>query len=83
MALEKELEFYKEHLNEWLAHYEGKFAVIKGTELIGTFTKMEEAYGEGVKRFGSEAFLIKRVAKDEPTEEIPAYFLGLSNARIF
>ncbi len=83
MPLEQELEFYDRHREEWLAHYEGKFALIKGETLIGTFTKQEEAYEEGVKRFGRAAFLIQRVVKDEPPEQIPALFLGLLNARIY
>jgi hypothetical protein len=82
VALEKELEYFRQHKNEWLVHYEGKFALVKGEELIGTFTKPEEAYEEGIKRFGREAFLIKPVLKDEPAEQIPAFFLGLSNARL-
>ncbi|MGD0697782.1 MAG: hypothetical protein ABSB82_23450 [Terriglobia bacterium] len=82
MPLEKEVEYFRQHKDEWLLHHEGKYALVRGEELIGTFTKEEEAYEEGVKHFGAGPFLIKPILKVEPPEQIPAFFLGLSNARL-
>lgn len=82
MPLEREIAFFNSHLGEWIQYYEGQYALVKGETLIGTFTKQEEAYEEGLKHFGEEPFLIRQVLKDVPPEQMPAFFLGLSNARI-
>jgi len=82
MPFEKELKYFRQHKEEWLLHHEGKYALVKGQDLIGTFTKEEEAYEEGVKRFGAGPFLIKPILKQESPEQIPAFSLGLSNARL-
>lgn len=70
-------------LNKELAHFEkvkaklletqrGKYALIKGEELIGTFTTMEEAYREGIRSFGKEPFLIRPVVEAQEYQRIPA-----------
>lgn len=80
MALEQELKYFESNKAELLKHHEGKFALIKGDKLINTYTKEEEAYEEGVKRFGTEPFLIKRVSKEDPPEKIPALMMGALRA---
>lgn len=82
MELEKELKHFKSIKDELLKHHEGKFALIKGDTLIDTFTKMEEAYETGVKKFGTEPFLIKRITKEEPPESIPSLMTGAIGAHI-
>lgn len=81
MELEKELAYFKKHKKELLENYEGQFVLIRGKELVGSFTTEQEAYEEGVKRFGNEAFLIKEVtAGEEETAYFPALTLGLVHA---
>ena len=82
MVLEKELKYFESTKEELLKHHKEKFALIKDETLVGTFTKMEEAYEEGVKRFGNELFLIKRIIDKEPPESIPALMTGAISARI-
>ena len=60
MALEKELETYKKKLPE-LKQDEGKFVLIKGEEVIDTFTSYEDAIKEAYKRFKLEPFLVKQI----------------------
>jgi hypothetical protein len=48
MALETELRYFGEHKEEWLKHYEGKYALVKGETLVGTFTTFQEAYQRGI-----------------------------------
>ena len=60
MALEKELETYKNKLPE-LKQHEGKFVLIKGEEIIDTFTSYEDAIKEGYQRFKLEPFLVKQI----------------------
>jgi hypothetical protein len=81
MELEKELHYFNERRDEFLAHYEGQHVLIKGDEFAGAFTTEEEAYGAGIDRFGNEPFLIKKVTKEEEMVHLPAYTLGLIYAR--
>ena len=82
MELEKELKHFESIKNELLKHHEGKFALIKGEKFINAFTKMEEAYETGVKNFGTEPFLIKRIVKEDLTESIPSLMTGAISASV-
>ena len=78
--LETERKFYSEHVAEWEKEYPDKFVVIKGTELIGAYTTMEEALVAGAERFGLESYLVRRVGGGEEQITIPALTLGLLHA---
>lgn len=80
MALEIELGFYNEQKAELLKHYEGQFALIKGKELIGTYTTWGEAFNDGVKRLGNVPFLIKQVQEKDEVVQFPALSVGALNA---
>ena len=61
MALEKELETYKTKLPE-LKSEEGKFVLIHGSEVVGTYTSYEDALNEGYSKFGLDTpFLVKQI----------------------
>jgi len=81
MALERELEFYKRMKPEWLQHYKGQFVLVKDEQLLGTFTKFEEAFEAGIKRLGNEPFLIKQVTEEEEVIQFPALAVGMIHAR--
>ncbi len=76
MALEQELEFFYSHKQELLEHHKNQFALIKGNQLIGTFTTWEEAFDAGVKQLGNVPFLIKRVQEEEEVVQFPALVVG-------
>lgn len=76
MALEQELEFFNSHKQELLEHHRNQFALIKGNQLIGTFTTWEEAFDAGVKQLGNVPFLIKRVQEEEEVVQFPALVVG-------
>jgi len=80
-VLQVELAYFERIKPDLLKHHLGQFALIKGEVLVGTFTKREEAYEEGVKRFGNVPMLIKQVVTEEPVQQIPALMHGLLNAR--
>jgi len=82
MALEVELSYFESHKEEWLGHYEGKFALVVGQELLGAFDTREEAYKSGIELRGNIPMLIKQVTKGDPTETVPALSLGLIGARL-
>jgi hypothetical protein len=65
MALEKEIETYKNKLPELKAH-EGKFVLIQGENVVDTFTSYEDALKEGYKQFGIKPFLVKQILAIEP-----------------
>ena len=81
MALETELKYFNDHREKWLVDHKGKYALVKGQELVGTFDTAENAYVEGVRRFGNTAFLVKQILDEEPVVHVPALTLGLLSAR--
>lgn len=70
--LANELAYFNAHRSEWLAHYAGKFALIRGEELVGTFSSFPEAYSAGVDRFGSDQFLVRQIVANDPQQSVPA-----------
>jgi hypothetical protein len=80
MALETEVEFYNSQKNDWLEHYEGKFALIKGKKLLGTYTTWEEAFDAGVQKLGNVPFLIKQVQEKDEVVQFPALAVGAISA---
>jgi hypothetical protein len=75
-----ELAFFEQQRAQLLKDHRGKFALIRGSELIGTFDTDETAYVEGVKRFGRTPFLIRRIEDEDPTAQFPALTYGLLRA---
>lgn len=82
MKLEAELSFFEKAKGELLKNHDGKFALIKGEEFCGAFDTPDNAYSEGVKRFGNVPFLVKRITLREETFRNQAFFLGLLHAGI-
>ena len=60
MALEKELDTYKNKLTE-LASSEGKFVLIHGDQVAGIFDTYADAIKEGYEKFGLDPFLVKQI----------------------
>ncbi len=82
MPLEKELATYTKMKGDLLKTHEGKFALVHGEEFCGAYDTAENAYSEGVKRFGQEPFLVKRITAQEEVYRNAALSLGLIHARI-
>ena len=80
--LEQELKFYEEHRHELLAVNLGQFALIKGGELIGAFSTLQQAYNQGIERFGNIPILIRQILPADPAHKIPAFTQGLLRARL-
>lgn len=62
--LEKELEAYERLLPTLLAQ-EGKFALIIGEELVGTYDSYNDALKEGYERAKLTPFLVKKISSTE------------------
>jgi len=82
IELEEEFEFYQAKKAEWLGKYKDKFVLIKGRELIDVYASFEDAYKEGVKRYGIQPFFIKQVTEIESIEETPSLTLGIIHANL-
>jgi hypothetical protein len=65
MALEKELETYRNKLAE-LAQHEGKYVLIHGDKVEDFFSTYEDAIKAGYQKFKLEPFLVKQVRSTEP-----------------
>jgi len=78
--LEQELTYFADNKAKWVDVYPGKFALVKGQELIGVFDQPEAALAEGARLFGAESFLVRQVTASEEEIYIPALALGLLHA---
>jgi hypothetical protein len=74
--LKTEIETFAKSKNSLLAESKGKFVLIKGQNIVGTFVSYEDALSEGYKQFGNKPFLVKEI---NPVEEIN-YFTRLTIA---
>ena len=73
MTFIRETTYFLKILDDLLAKkHGGKFALIYGESLVGTFTTFDEAYGEGVRKFGDKEFLVKQIIKNPPPENFPS-----------
>jgi hypothetical protein len=72
MALERELETYREKLPELKTH-EGKFVLIHGDDVVDVFSSYEDAIKQGYARFKLEPFLVKRISSIEQVQFISRF----------
>jgi hypothetical protein len=79
-ALATELEFFDQHLDEWLTKHLGRVVLVKGRELVGVFDNEDDALAEGARRFGLTSFPVRRVAPQQVEVQIPALTLGVLRA---
>lgn len=64
-VLAEELDAFHEILPMLMGDAKGKFALIKGRELVGTFETRSDAIKEGYEKFGNVPFLVKQVVELE------------------
>lgn len=82
IELKEELMFFQSKKAEWVGKYKNKFVLIKRKEFIDVFVSFEDAYKEGVRKFGNQPFFIKKVNETEHIEQIPSLTLGIIHADI-
>jgi hypothetical protein len=58
----EELKVFQQNEGELLASHPGKYVLIKGQRIIGTYDKQYDAISEAYTRFGNVPFFIKRIA---------------------
>ena len=77
MALETELNYFESVKANLLDHHEGKYALIIGEKVLGTFDTCERAYKAGVEKRGNVPMFIKHVLRNEPMKTISSAASGL------
>jgi hypothetical protein len=81
-VLDREIRFFRKIKEDLVKTHKGKVALIKNEQLVDTFTTFEEAYRDGIKRFGKEPFFVKPIAQQEEQQQIPALTANLVNANL-
>ena len=71
-SLRVETAFFDSMRAEWLRDHGGKWALVRGRELIGFYPSLQEAYIHGRDRFGTNLFLVRKVAPSDPVERLTA-----------
>ena len=64
--LKRELEYYIAHQDELVAHYNGRYVVIKNAEVIGVYDSEIQAVQETAKHHQLGTFMVQ---KCEPGQE--------------
>lgn len=62
--LEAELNFYRKNKAKLKKLYQGKYVVIKHSDILGTYETHAEAYNETVKEHEVGTFIIKHITAD-------------------
>jgi len=66
--LQTELKVYEEHKAELVQKSNGKYVLIKGTEIIRIFETQQDAIKVGIEKYGNTPFLVKKIELIEPTQ---------------
>jgi hypothetical protein len=75
--LATELKTYTEKLETLLSTHEGKFVIIRGDQVLGTFFSQLDAIAGGYRELGNVPFLVKQVVKVEAPLNFVSNLLGV------
>ncbi len=68
-----ELDTYRRELGRLLSEgEEGRWVLVKGDAVIGTWDTFDEAIEVGCDRFGQTPFLVQQVLTEQPVAQQPA-----------
>lgn len=76
-VLQPELDFFERRRLELFERAPGKYALIKGSELIGIFDTELEAIRVGYHKIGNEAFLVKQILEADVPLTFTSFNLGV------
>ena len=79
-SLREELAVFEAKRADLLLHNEGKFVLVKGSQVIGIYDDQGDAYKEGLSKFGNQPFLIRQITRQDPVQNVPALHFGLIRA---
>lgn len=75
--LREELETYAAHKAELLGTAAGRYVLIRGSELAGTWETEQDAIAEGYRRYGNVPFFVKQIVDVEVPETFVSNLLTL------
>jgi len=75
IPLAHELRVFHHHVQEWREKHLGKFVLIKGSEVIGFYSSLDEAFRAGSAKYGLDEFFIHQIV---PDQQVNVTFLGQS-----
>jgi hypothetical protein len=76
-VLSTELATFAGMKSELLANSRGKYALIRGQELAGTYDTEGDAISEGYRRFGNVPFLVKEIVEVEKAANFISNLIAL------
>jgi hypothetical protein len=76
-ALSAELETYARHKQELMGSASGKFVLIHGAQVVGTYDTEQDAIAEGYRQFGNVPFLVKQVTAVDVVERFTSNLIAL------
>jgi len=79
-TLSEEYAYFNEIRKELINNNEGKYALIKGRNLVGIYDTDMDAYQVGVMQYGNNPFLIVKIFQENEIFWIPTLELGLLDA---
>ncbi len=69
--LAREYAVFESKREELEATFPGKFVLVKGEEVIGTYESLDDALRVAVKRFGRGPYLIEEIGLPVPETVLP------------
>jgi hypothetical protein len=76
-ALSKEIKTYEANLEGLLSSHEGKFVLIHGEKVLGTFDSQMDAITWGYRELGNVPFLVKQVLRVDVPLSFVSNLLGV------
>ena len=76
IELRTELQFFEAHRLELMRDSAGKYALVKGTELLGIYDAELDALRAGFQQLGDEAFLVKHIVEADVPLNFSTFNLG-------
>jgi hypothetical protein len=76
-VLQQEWDFFEQQRLDLLAQAPGKYALVKGSELIGIFDTELEAVRAGYQKIGNEPFLVKHIVEADIPLQFTSFTLGI------
>ena len=76
-SLELEIKTFESNKASLLDSSPGKFVLIKGEEIVGTYDTQKDAIKVGIDKFGNEPFLVKEIQEFEETQNFTSNLIKL------
>ena len=75
--LHPELKTFELHKSELIGSSKGKFALVKGDQIVDVFDAKMDAIRQGYERFGNAPFLVKQIVEVEVPQNFTSNVLAI------